>query len=110
MGTINGISTQTVLPEWCECPAGGEPTFFGLAGWDLDGNPVFVHSECGKPSFGIWQNHEKYCDECGRSFSCPYDDLCESCSLAYVSWAQALQNAATVWPMGTAATIVESFA
>lgn len=76
------------MAEWCDSSCrslDAQTTLQGVIGDEP------VHS-CGKPSFVIWQEHEKYCDECGRSFSSPWETLCEECCPGeWVGWERARQ-------------------
>ncbi len=98
------------MTEWCEC--NGATTFMALTPTGLDGNEAWVHSECGKPTFEYWQKHEKYCDECGRSFSSPYSDTCVYCTPHefLVTWVHSLQLTAAMRPFGPAADAVKKTA
>lgn len=84
--------------EWCVCAF--PTTFVGLAPTGVDGTQAWVHDSCGKPTFEYWQAHEKYCDECGRSFSSPYSDVCRPCSPLdqLVTWLEGLQRTAEMRP------------
>lgn len=58
--------------EWCDSLDRGFTTLLAVAPEAV----TFVH-DCGRPSFLVWQRAERYCDECGRSFSSPFKpDLC----------------------------------
>lgn len=98
------------MTEWCECL--GASTFTALFPTTLTGHQAWVHDSCGKPTFEYWQKYEKYCDECGRSFSSPYSDECSSCANPQylVSWSAALHLTAATIPFGTAAAIVRKTA
>src|SRR5262245_53798153 len=93
--------------EWCECIC--DNTFMGLSPVGLDGTQAWVHAKCGKPTFLYWQVHEKYCDECGRSFSSFWSDICEHCAPkeTLVTWFHALQLTALVRPFSSAVALVE---
>ena len=63
--------------EWCECNEVNPYRYlYESNGYCLE---VMVHSSCGKPAFGVWQAHEQICQECGRSFSTPWEELCRTC-------------------------------
>lgn len=77
--------------EWCDCSDELELGFRAVP--ELPDN-IFVHAPCGKPAFLVWKSHEKYCDECGRSFSNPWSDVCLDCASPgpYLSWKIAQQS------------------
>lgn len=80
--------------EWCEC--GNTKEYTRLL--ETSTSP-FVHAPCGKPTWHTWVYFERFCEECGRSFSSPVAEVCDRCWRmwfselgVYVSW-QALWKA-----------------
>lgn len=63
------------MSEWCECL--DIDTGYTRLDYIKD-EIIFVH-HCGKPSFLVWKGSEKWCDECGGSFSSPTSDMCRRC-------------------------------
>lgn len=87
------------MSEWCECKA-AKSTYAALGIREgLNGLGVpWVHSTCRKPTYEVWKYHEKFCDECGRSFSSPYINVCSRCSTErpWLGWAWGWQHDQTV--------------
>lgn len=67
------MDCNTPNSEWCNDELNGGYTHLLAVTHEV----VYVHW-CGKPAYLVWKKYERYCDECGRSFSGPgEEDLCE---------------------------------
>lgn len=80
------------MTEWCECS-----DYRGYTALDVYGHLPFVHAACGKPTLPTWLGQEDYCEECGKSFSSPTEEICKRCHSLWMASDRPWESWAVLW-------------
>lgn len=78
--------------EWCDCP-----DTKGYSQLLTHSPSPFVHAACGLPTWHTWEHFERYCEECGRSFSSPVAEVCDRCWRMWFSELGTFPSWSSLW-------------